>query len=77
MTDDRLKTLIADVMGVKKESVGDDASPTTVATWDSLRQMNLILALEEEFGVRFGDAELSTLTSLSAIRSALRAKGAG
>ena len=72
---ERLKSVLADVMGLPEGSVADDASPATIGTWDSLRHMNLILALEEEFSVQFDDAELSSLTSFSKICSALEAKG--
>jgi acyl carrier protein len=72
--DERLKAVIADVMGVPKASVGEDASPNTITTWDSLRQMNLILALEEEFHTRFADDELPSLTDFNAILSALQAR---
>jgi len=51
------------VLGVEVDEIGDDSSPDTIDNWDSLRHMNLILALEQEFGVTIGDEEVSTLIS--------------
>lgn len=38
-------------------------SRTTCASWDSLVQINLVLAIEQEFGVRFDDADAIELNS--------------
>lgn len=63
----KIRHIIAEVIGVPVEQVGDDASPATLEAWDSLRHMNLIVALEEELGVTFDDDALGRLTSLPAI----------
>lgn len=67
----KVRHIIAEVIGVPVEQVGDDASPATLEAWDSLRHMNLIVALEEELGVTFDDDALSRLTSLPAILAEL------
>lgn len=38
-----------------------------VPEWDSLKHMELVFALEDEFGVRFDEAEFPALSSPSAI----------
>lgn len=61
--EDRIKRVMSKVLGVEVDEIGDDSSPDTIDNWDSLRHMNLILALEQEFGVTIGDEEVSTLIS--------------
>ena len=68
----RLKEIISAVLGCPVENVGDDASPDTLSNWDSLRHMNIVLAIEEEFGVHFGEQRLLELTSLPLLREELR-----
>lgn len=68
---DRIRKVISDVLGVPVATVGDDASPKTIESWDSLRQMSLIVALESEFNVLFDDAVVTSLQSFGAIKSAL------
>jgi len=44
--------------------------------WDSLGNFNLLLGVEEAFGVRFGVEEMTELKSLKAIEQALKNKNA-
>jgi acyl carrier protein len=67
----RLKEVMAAVLEVDESELGDDASVDTISTWDSLHHMNLVLALEDEFGIRFPDEEVANLTSLRVLRDAL------
>jgi len=38
---------------VLEAPVTADSSPATVDSWDSVRHLNLILALEDEYGLQF------------------------
>lgn len=49
----KLKEVMAAVLGVDVSTISDDASMDSIESWNSLRQMSLVLALEEEFGVSF------------------------
>jgi acyl carrier protein len=46
-----------------------------IATWDSLNHMNLIVALEEEFNMRFSEEEINELLSLDLIELTIKEKG--
>jgi acyl carrier protein len=69
--DERIRGVMAAIFGVPAASIPDDASPDNVANWDSVRHMSLILALEEEFGVRFDEEQIAELIRFDLIRSAL------
>jgi acyl carrier protein len=43
------------------------ASPYTVAAWDSVATLNLLLLVGEEFGVEFGETELERLATFQEI----------
>ena len=45
----------------------NDASSDNIENWDSLRHLNLILALEEEFGVSIPDEEVGNLVNYKLI----------
>jgi acyl carrier protein len=68
---DQIKTVVANVLGIPRGSITDDASVDTIESWDSLRQIRLLMALEEKFQVTFGDDEITKLTSLPAIMQAI------
>lgn len=60
---DRLRNVIATVLNVDPALIGPGASSDTIESWDSLRHMNLVLALEEEFGVSLPDEDAANATS--------------
>ena len=73
---DRVFGIIATVMGVPPSSVTIDVSPRTIAQWDSLKHMNLILAVEEAFGVQFTDEDIVAIEDARSLLSVLETKGA-
>ena len=66
--EERLQRVVATILKLPVESVGPDTNQDTVRGWDSLKHMNLILALEEEFGVTIPDEEITLLTSYPLVR---------
>lgn len=64
----KLKTIMASVFEVDEKEIGEDASPDTLENWDSLRQLNLVSALEEEFSIEFDDEEIAEMLSYKLIR---------
>ena len=68
---DRLGQVFASVFGIEPTALTDADSPATIAAWDSLSHVSLILALEAEFGVAFDAGDLATLTSVADIRRRL------
>ena len=45
------------VFEVPQNQINNKSSPDTLEAWDSLKYMNLIFALEEEFKIQFTDEE--------------------
>ena len=58
------------------ESLPDDSAIDAVPEWDSLRHLELMLALEMEFGVRISTSAMLELLSLQAIEEYLQSVGA-
>ncbi len=64
----RIKTVMADVLGVDKSSITDDSSFEKIEQWDSLNHIKLIVALEEEFDVEFDDEEVGNMMNYQMIK---------
>jgi acyl carrier protein len=81
MTKDEIKTraraALAKALKVPAETITDNASQMDLSDWDSVRHMNVVLALENDFGIEFEDAELPTLTSLPLLVAAVEKHTAG
>jgi acyl carrier protein len=71
----KLKEVLARIFNVGISTIDEDASPDTIETWDSLRHMSLVLALEEEFGVELTDDQVVEVISYKLIKIVLREHG--
>ncbi len=69
----RLKKIMAEVFDVGVDEIKEDTSAHTLAAWDSLKHINLILALQKEFGIRLEDEEIPTMVNYQIIVSTIRA----
>jgi acyl carrier protein len=72
---ERLRELAGDAFGVAVAEVPDDASPEVLPQWDSLNHIELMLALELEYGVQISSEVLPELLSLDAIEDYLHEQG--
>lgn len=54
---ERVQAIIAEQLGVEEDKVNEEASFTEDLGADSLDQVELILALEEEFGIEIPDED--------------------
>ena len=75
--EERVCSVLAKILDQPRESIGAGASRDNVEAWDSLKHMYLMLALEEELGVEFSDAEISGLGNVASLADAIVAKTGG
>ena len=75
-TEQRLKKVFARILGVNEDVINDETSMANTVSWDSLKHMELIVALEEEFKTqKFAIADIVTMTSIPVVKDILRNKG--
>jgi acyl carrier protein len=75
MLKEQVFRIISQVMNVSSEEVNEGSSPESLERWDSFQHINLVLALEEEFKIRFTDEEIIQMRNASMILETLRNKG--
>ena len=63
--------VMSQVFVVPLEKITPDASVQTMAKWDSLRHMQLMVALEHKFEIQLTDEEVVALKSFAQIRDAI------
>lgn len=61
----KVKSIIAEQLGVKPEEVTDTASFVEDLGADSLDTVELVMALEEEFGIEIPDEDAEKMKSVS------------
>ena len=63
----KVKILMASVFEISVEDINDDSSPDSIENWDSLRHMNLITVLEEEFDIRLSDEQITEMMNFNLV----------
>lgn len=70
-----LKRIMADLLGIQEEGITDTTSFDNTENWDSLKHVELILSIEEQFEVSLTADEIVAMLSFAAIKRVLREKG--
>jgi acyl carrier protein len=71
----KLVQILADTLGLDASDIPADASMERMSAWDSVAHLNVVMSLEQEFGVSFSADEIISLNSLPLIEQALTARG--
>src|ERR1700722_15983491 len=61
---DRVKKIVVEQLGVKEEDISNDSSFVDDLGADSLDTVELVMALEEEFGIEIQDEEAEKITTI-------------
>ena len=70
-----LEEVVARVLRCAATDVNDESSTRTIASWDSLRHIEVVMELEEVFGLAFPPMQAAAMTSVGAIRRVLQQHG--
>ena len=72
--EETIKAVLSSVLEMNSSKIDENTSLESVETWDSLRHINLIIALEEEFGIQFTEEEIVNMLSYRLIHLTIRDK---
>ncbi len=62
--EERIKNIMSIVFEVSIDEIKEDSSPDNISSWDSLKHMNLIVALEDEFNIQFTDDNIVEMINM-------------
>lgn len=74
-TRERVAAIVRVVFGAPGLQVTDQLSPDDVPEWDSLKHIDLVIALEGEFGFQLLGSEIAEIKSVGALFSVLARYG--
>lgn len=58
---DRVQNIFRNVFDDESIQIFNEMTANDIETWDSLEHINLIIAVEKNFGIKFATAEISRL----------------
>jgi acyl carrier protein len=75
MSELTLEKIMSDILKIPESEITDDLTMDNLDEWDSLRHMDLIVSIEQDFGVELTFDEIIIMRSVVAIKNVLKAKG--
>lgn len=76
MLDDQLTQIISDVIGVDDLHLDESTVAADVPGWDSLAHINIMMSVEDAYGVVFTTEQLGRFRDLGELQDFLRAAAA-
>ena len=64
---DQVRNIASDIFGVPANKITAESSPETIENWDSMQHLNLVLAVEEKFGVQLAPEDIEQMKNVGAI----------
>lgn len=64
---EQVQAIASDVLGVPTRKISPNSSPETIENWDSMQHLNLVLAIEEKFGIQLAPEEIEQMKTIGAI----------
>ena len=71
---DQVRTMASDLFAVPAERISAASTPETIESWDSIQHLNLVLALEERFGVQLSPEEIEQMKSIGQVAELVEGK---
>ena len=66
--------VLSDVLDTPTEAISAETSPDTNESWDSIKHLNIIMAIEEEFNVTLSPEEQMEMLTVSLIADLISEK---
>lgn len=68
--------IVAQAFGIEPEAVKDDSGRENVEEWDSLGHMNLVMEIEEVYGVVLSTDDALEIVDVASLKRILLERGA-
>ena len=75
--DEHVRRTIAEQFDVALDTIGRETSAEDIEAWDSLAHAELVLGLEEDYGIEFEPADLTAMDDVGALIDVISAKVGG
>ena len=66
-TFERVQSVASDIFGIPADKITAESSPETIENWDSMQHLNLVLAIEEKFGVQLDPEDIEQMKNIGAV----------
>ena len=64
---EQVRNVASDIFGIPADKITAESSPETIENWDSMQHLNLVLAVEEKFGVQLDPEDIEQMKNIGAV----------
>ncbi|HMB84295.1 MAG TPA: acyl carrier protein [Terriglobales bacterium] len=64
---EQVRNVASDIFGIPADKITAESSPETIDNWDSMQHLNLVLTIEEKFGVQFEPEDIEQMKNIGAV----------
>ncbi len=73
-TFEQVQAIASDIFGLPAGKITAESSPETIENWDSMQHLNLVLAVEEKFGVQLSPEDIEQMKNIGAVAAVVDKK---
>ncbi len=66
-TFEQVRSIASDIFGIPADKITAESSPETIENWDSMQHLNLVLAVEEKFGVQLDPEDIERMKNIGTV----------
>ena len=66
-TFEQVRSIASDIFGLPLDKITPESSPETIENWDSIQHLNLVLAIEEKFGLQLEPEDIERMKNIGAV----------
>ncbi|MDJ0795272.1 MAG: acyl carrier protein [Calothrix sp. MO_167.B12] len=70
-TEKQIKEIMSEILEVEEDSITDEFSPEHTEVWDSLNNLKMVTALEENFKISLTMEEINSMVDFARIKNVI------
>lgn len=74
MISDKLKQIILKELNLEEFEIKDETQANEVPGWDSLKHLNIILAIEKSYNIKFKGMEIMKVQNIGSLQKLIDSK---
>ena len=71
---DQVRIIASDLFAISPDKINATSSPENIESWDSVQHLNLVLALEEKFGLQLSPEEIEQMKTIADVAKVVEGK---
>jgi acyl carrier protein len=68
MINEKINKILVDILDLDDDQISEDLTPETAESWDSMKHLRLMTAIEQEFSISLSMSDIQSIQNVSKLR---------